>query len=114
MRTLRLASVLVFHDEPQVVEARDSIGGHYLGILSEEAGFTVCGISPETLERFKRGETDLLSAILARPDDLGWFEATLDETLRTLELSEPILSPISEDRLPGPGFTLLAEPVPAP
>ena len=34
MSVIRQVSTLYFYDGPQIIEARDAIGGHYIGVLT--------------------------------------------------------------------------------
>ena len=57
MKTIQHIKTLFYYDGPQVFEARDAIGGHYVAVMAEPAGETdrylVAGVSPESLRRFR-------------------------------------------------------------
>lgn len=109
MKTLTLSQVLVYCDGPQVIEARDSIGGYYIGIAIEhpEAEFLLVGANPERLRQFRGGTIDLLSLITDRPSDIGWQLAKFVNGVdNSLELSELSWESINPDYLPAAGFVL--------
>ena len=54
MKQLRYVSTLYYYDGPQVIEARDRIGGHYVGVLAD----VVNGID--------RNRLGMILAVLAR------------------------------------------------
>lgn len=111
MTSVHLHQILAYYDEPQVIEARDSIGGHYVGVAIEhnEHEFLLVGVSPERLRQFRGGSIDLLGLITERPADIGWQLASLEVgDARKLNLSELSSAPISHSFLPDPGFVLHA------
>ncbi len=79
MRTIRHTKTLFYYDGPQVFEARDSIGGNYIGVMVEpeeaEDRFLIKGASPESLRLFRSGALDLRSLLLDTASD-DWFLAT--------------------------------------
>jgi len=77
VKTIRHTRTLVFYDEPQVFEAEDAIGGHYVGVLVDaQAGrYLVCGVAPDRLRAFRQGQLDLRTLLLDHADD-GWWMAT--------------------------------------
>lgn len=109
MTSVHLNQVLVYYDGPQVLEARDSIGGHYIGIAIRDAKyeFLMVGVSPERLRQFRGGSIDLLALISERPSDVGWQLAKLaDEKSNEIELSEISYDVIATRFLPEPGYVL--------
>ncbi len=115
MTTIRHLRTLYFYDGPQVIEARDAIGGHYVGVLIEPDGahdrFLVCGVDPDRLREFRIGHLDLL-ALLTEQDEARYFLATV-----TGALSEPLhLTAINHEAdiqgyLPDEGFVLHDPPI---
>jgi hypothetical protein len=79
MKTIRYTKTLFYYDGPQVVEARDAIGGHYVGVMVEPDGdqdrFVIRGVSPEGLRRFRSGLLDLRTLLLEN-DSEDWFLAS--------------------------------------
>ena len=49
---------LVYYDMPQVFEARDVIGGHYIAVLGppNDMRYLVAGVSPERIRLFCDGK----------------------------------------------------------
>jgi len=76
MRSIRHTKTLVYYDGPQVFEARDGIGGNYVGVMVEPDGgldrFLIKGVSPERLRRFRAGVLDLRELLLGEIDE-DWF-----------------------------------------
>lgn len=79
MRTIQYTKTLFYYDGPQVFEARDAIGGHYIGVMVEpEAGedrYLIKGASPQSLRLFRSGALDLRSLLLDTASD-DWFLGT--------------------------------------
>ena len=63
MKTIRHTTTLFYYDGPQVFEARDGIGGHYIAVLVEPQdgldSYLVAGVAPERLRQFRAGTLDL-------------------------------------------------------
>lgn len=114
MNTIRHVRTLYFYDGPQIIEARDAIGGHYVGVLIEPEGecdrFLVCGVSPARLREFRLGQMDLRS-LLTGQDEARYFLATVSGAL-----SEPLhLRALDQEtdisaHLPDEGFVLHEAP----
>ena len=106
MKTVWHTETLVYYDGPQVFEARDSIGGHYVAVMTEEDyRYLVVGIHPERLRQFRLGEIDLRSLLV----ESGREERYLSNLASDLDAIsvERLRSPeIDEVYLPGDGFTL--------
>jgi len=68
MKTVRHTMTLVYYGGPQVFEARDAIGGHYIAVLvepvEEKDRYLVAGVEPERLRRFRIGTLDLRSLLV--------------------------------------------------
>jgi hypothetical protein len=110
MNTVRHKITLLEYDGPQIFEAEDPIGGHYIAYrLDHGAGdelFVVAGVAPEPLRLFKVGELDLRTLLvervvsewyIARPT--GGLEDDLDLELQQFPLK-------LHQSLPDPGLTL--------
>ena len=112
MNSVRHHATLYFYDGPQVFEARDAIGGHYVGLLVHSGPngnrYLIAGVSPSHLGRFRTGASDLRSLLLANAES-PWFLAEGDA-----ELSQPLqlelqTTPRSQcPHLPDDGFVLPA------
>jgi len=76
MKNIFHTLTLSYCDGPQVFEARDSIGGHYVAVLAESTEeadrFILAGVSPERMREFKIGKIDLTALVLDRTDE-EWF-----------------------------------------
>ena len=51
MKLVKAANILYYYDGPHVIEARDTIGGHYIAVLAgseqERDRYLVVGVAPE-------------------------------------------------------------------
>lgn len=106
MRTIRHTKTLFYYDGPQVIEARDAIGGHYIGVMVEpverEDRFLIKGASPENLRLFRSGALDLRSLLLDTVSD-DWFLGTAPGGF-----GEPFATTVRQESLDNSGF--LPEP----
>lgn len=106
MKTIQYHSTLFYYDGPQVIEARDEIGGHYVAVLNaNHENFVVVGAAPRSLDSFRAGSLDLRSLLLERGSD-EWFLADpsgIDGTLSLVLQASPLAE---SDSLPEPGFVL--------
>lgn len=109
MKTIRHHATLFYYDGPQVFEARDPIGGHYLALLAENlegrSRYLAVGVSPERLREFRLGAMDLRTVLLAGADE-GWFLAESTDWTQPLSLSPQNASLATSPYLPDPGFVL--------
>ena len=68
MRPIGQIRILVYYDGVQVFEGRDSIGGHYVGVLIDDSRpadrYLVAGVAPERLRQFRAGAIDLRTLFL--------------------------------------------------
>jgi hypothetical protein len=108
MKTIRHTHTLFYYDGPQVFEARDAIGGHYVAVMVEpdEARYLVTGVMPESLRKFRAGSVDL-RGLLTELGTKEWFTTCLtgglEEELQLEPKSEELAnSPL----LPDAGFVL--------
>lgn len=110
MKTIRHSETLFYYDGPQVFEARDTIGGHYIGVAVEPEGgdelYLVSGVAPERLWEFRAGLRDLRS-LLSEGSDGEWYLATapqgLEEPLALIQQDKPLAE---SGLLPKAGFVL--------
>jgi hypothetical protein len=114
VKTIRHTATLFFYDGAQIIEGRDEIGGHYLGVLVDPLDgkdrYLVTGAKPERLREFREGLADL-RAVLCEMADSGWYLASVEEGLEAplrLELQEAPLE--SSGFLPDEGFVLHDRP----
>ena len=111
MKQIRCTSTLFYYDGPQVLEARDGIGGHYVAVLAPAGGgaaerYLVAGVAPERLRQFRSGELDLRSLLLGSEAEaryLATAESSLDRPLLVDRLSGPL---VDSELLPDAGFFL--------
>jgi hypothetical protein len=114
MKTIRHTSTLYYYDGPQVFEARDAIGGHYLAVMIEpEAGRERClvaGVEPERLRQFRTGALDLRTLLLERGEP-EWYLALPNGDLNAPLALQPQATPLASfAHLPDPGFLLHDRP----
>lgn len=114
MKTIRHTTTLFYYDGPQVFEARDAIGGHYVAVAVElgtvQDRYLVTGVSPERLRQFRSGTLDLRS-LLVEGGEAEWYlataEAGLDQPLTLEAQTTPLMN---SELLPDPGFVLHDHP----
>ena len=116
MKTVRATNTLYYYDGPQVIEARDSIGGHYIAVMVEPTGahecYLVVGVAPERLHQFCSGKLDLRT-LLSDADDGEWYLAPAPTTQdRVLALERQHGSLVESGLLPEEGFVLNDRPTP--
>jgi hypothetical protein len=114
MNTIRHTTTLFYYDGPQVFEARDAIGGHYVAVMVEpqegQDRYLVAGVEPERLRQFRAGLLDLRSLLAERSVE-DWFL-----TFAPSGLSEPLLLQMAQGSLaesaflPEAGFVLHDHP----
>ncbi len=114
MKTIRHTTTLFYYDGPQVFEARDAIGGHYLGVLvepqSDQDSYLVAGVAPERLRQFRSGTLDL-RALLVEAGEEDWYLATAAAGLDHPLALTPQRTPLRESTLlPDTGFLLHDRP----
>lgn len=110
MRKIHHTKTLFYYDGPQVFEARDAIGGHYVGVMVEPAAgedrFILKGVSPESLRCFRSGSLDLRTLLLDSESEewyLGTAPAGFGEPFSVTEEQSSLLE---SGFLPDPGFLL--------
>ena len=114
MKTIRHTTTLFYYDGPQVFEARDAIGGHYVAVMVEpENGqdrYLVAGVAPERLRQFRSGSLDLRS-LLTEAGAEEWYlapaAAGLDQPLALVPQTTPLAG---SGLLPDAGFLLHDRP----
>lgn len=112
MTTVRFHQTLFYYDGPQVFEARDHIGGHYVGVMSPEPADAlgdeclVVGVAPDALERFRTGNLDLRTLLVEAARGLryrGVMPTNLGDDIVLRSLAS---AGIDEGLLPSVGFLL--------
>jgi hypothetical protein len=110
VKTIRHTTTLYYYDGPQVFEARDAIGGHYVGVMIQpvegKERYVIAGVEPERLRQFRIGTLDLRALLLERPES-SWFLASPAVTRESPLALEPQTSALeSFSDLPDSGFFL--------
>ena len=110
MKKIRHTKTLFYYDGPQVFEARDAIGGHYVAVMVESDNlnerYLVAGVTPEQLREFRSGGIDLRSLLIGSDEEeryLATVETDLDHPLVLNHLSIPLAD---SGFLPDDGFVL--------
>ena len=114
MKQIRYTTTLFYHDGPQMFEARDSIGGHYIAVLSPSDGaddrYLVVGVSPERLRQFRSGTLDLRSLLVESDEDVRYLATATNGLEHPLTLKPLPASSIGDEPLPDSGFLLHDRP----
>ena len=120
MKSIRHTNTLFYYDGPQVFEARDAIGGHYVAVMvapephSETAAqsdgpsdrYLVAGVAPERLRQFRAGTIDLRSLLVGSDEDERYV-ATAGNGVENALAIERLTTPLVESGyLPDEGFLL--------
>jgi len=110
MNRVHYTTALFYYDGPQVFEARDDIGGRYVGVAVTRPdgrdGYLVKGVKPSGLNAFRAGETDL-RAVLLEADNEEWFLADAEFDVNAPLALEPQHASLAESGyLPDEGFLL--------
>lgn len=109
MKTINYSRTLEYYDGPVLIEARDDIGGHYLGMAVETTegadAFVVVGVAPERLRQFRAGLVDLRD-LVKEAGRQEWFFTNSHDFHKPLPLS-PRQSPLAaSEYLPEAGYFL--------
>ena len=110
MKKIRHTKTLFYYDGPQVFEAHDAIGGHYVAVMVESDNlnerYLVAGVPPERLREFRSGALDLRS-LLIQSDEEERYLATVDTDLdHPLVLNNLSTTLMDSGFLPDAGFVL--------
>ena len=114
MKTVQPAATLYYYDGPQVLEARDAIGGHYVAVMVDQMEdhdrYLVTGVAPERLRQFRSGTIDLRT-LLVDADADEWYLASAPLGPEQLMALEPQHTSLAESGLlPDEGFVLHDRP----
>ena len=114
MKTIRAGNTLFYYDGPQIFEARDTIGGHYIAVMLESQNsndcYLVTGVSPESLRQFRSGALDLKTLLVEAGQEI-WYLAKLAEDKDGILILEQQKTPIHQSGfLPDEGFLLHNRP----
>ena len=102
---LVVKDVISYSDGPEIIEALDRNGGHFIGLVSDSDTFTfkvlLVGVPPSEINRFRVGEVDLRSLVeTAAP--YGWYICETDDLSLGIEAIGQAHS-IPDDLLPSTG-----------
>lgn len=117
MKTIRHMATLFSYDGPQVFEARDPIGGHYLALAVDvpevRDRYLVVGVPPGRLRQFRAGRGDLRE-IIAEAGREDWYLTTAPDGLdHPLEIERQAMPIVESGLLPDTGFVLDDRPAEA-
>lgn len=113
MKTVLHTTTLFYYDGPQIFEARDSIGGHYVALLGGlhegKDRYLVVGVAPERLRQFRAGRLDLRSLMVESGKD-EWYLAATNDLSQPLVIEPQRARLVDSDFLPEDGFVLHDRP----
>jgi hypothetical protein len=117
MKAIRHTATLYYYDGPQVFEARDGVGGHYIAVMVEPDGgqdrYLVAQVEPVRLGQYRSGTLDLRSLLTERCEE-EWFLAKANGALDApLALQPQGTALVASSYLPEPGFVLHNSPTTA-
>ena len=108
MRRLHYQNTLYYYDGPQVIELRDAIGGHYVGVLVDvvdgQDRYLCTGVAPERLADFRIGGVDFRVLMTEQAD--GSYLFATGELGAALTCTSVADAQTLTDSLPDPGFVL--------
>ena len=114
MKQIRHTNTLFYYDGPQVFEARDAIGGHYVAVLAPsdrgEDRYLVVGINPERLRQFRSGELDLRSLLVESDEEVQYLVTVAHGLDHPLTLERLPASSMGSELLPDFDFVLHDRP----
>ena len=116
MKTVNPTAILDYYDGVLLFEARDLLGGHYIGTAGKPKDgydrFMVTGVRPERLREFRAGMLDLRTLLLEAPGGEWYIALTKGDPGASVAL-EPQGGNIADadDFLPLEGYTLDDGPI---
>ena len=114
MKTIRHTSTLFYYDGPQVFEARDAIGGHYVAVMVEPVNgkdrYLVAGVEPERLRQFRAGLLDLRNLLTERAVEDWFLTGAIGSLTEPLSLEPAHGNLAASGLLPDAGFVLHDRP----
>ena len=119
MKTVEPTDILDYYDGVLLFEARDPLGGHYIGAAAEPKDgydrFVVTGVRPERLREFRAGAVDLRTLMLESPWGEWYIALTNGDPGESLVL-EPQEGNLADTTglLPLEGYTLDDGPIDDP
>ena len=114
MKYIRHANTLFYYDGPQVFEARDAIGGHYVAVLAPSDGadhrYLVAGVNPQRLRQFRSGILDLRSLLVESDEEVRYLATASNGLDHPLTLERLPASFMGNELLPNFDFVLHDRP----
>lgn len=115
MKTIHYTTTLFHYDGPQIFEARDAVGGHYVALLIEphdgRERYLVVNVAPEKLRQFYSSIFDLRSLLIGAGKD-EWYITTTEADLTQPIAIDPQNILIEESQfLPDEDFILHDHPM---
>ena len=115
MKTIHYTTTLFHYDGPQIFEARDAVGGHYVALLVEPQDgrecYLVVGVAPEKLCQFCSDMLNLRSLLIEVGKD-EWYITTTEADLTQPTAIDPQNILIEESQfLLGEDFILHDHPM---
>ncbi len=110
MTSISHRATLFWYDGPQVFEARDPIGGHYVAVAIEEppgtSRYLVVGVAPEELRRLRSGIVDLRSVLLDASGERWYLTSADADPSGALGIAQQTGALAETEFLPEAGFFL--------
>lgn len=110
MTSISHRATLFWYDGPQVFEARDPIGGHYVAVAIEEppgtSRYLVVGVAPEELRRLRSGIVDLRSVLLDASGEKWYLTSADADPSGALGIAQQTGALAETEFLPEAGFFL--------
>lgn len=118
MKSIRHTNTLFYYNGPQVFEARDAIGSHYVAVMAgpePHSGtaapsggpgerYLVARVAPERLRQFRAGAIDLRSLLVGSDEDERYMATAQNGVENALGI-ERLTTPLVESGyLPDEGF----------
>ncbi len=114
MKTIKYNRTLFYYDGPQVFEARDMIGGHYIAVMvnsdNSNDQYLVTGVSPDRLRDFRSGIVDLRTLLIESKEQDQYLTTIASDLEEPLELNQLSISLSDSGFLPDAGFVLHDRP----
>ncbi len=115
MSTIRYTASLLYHDGPQIIEARDAEGRDYLALLVKRENvqdrYLAVEVVPERLRQFRDGALDLRS-LMTESARNGWYLTTTAALDQPLTIKRQQASLEDSGFLPDDGFLLHSRDAP--
>ena len=115
MKIIQHTETLVYYDGAQVFEARDPVGGYYIGVMVDSLDaadrYVVAGVSQKRLKKFRSGSLDLRTLLVEAAQGVWYLTETDDDFGKPLILDGFLLCqpfPSLHWRRPGLSLKLIS------